>query len=38
MKLKLAMIGLALTAALTMTALGMLKAAEEELKKHGKPA
>ena len=38
MKLKLAMIGLALTAALTMTALGVLKAAEEELKRHGRTA
>ena len=38
MKLKLAIIGLTLTAALTMTALGMLKAAEEELKRHGRPA
>lgn len=36
MKLKLAIIGLGLTAALTVTALGMLKAIEQELLKHGK--
>ena len=38
MKFKLAMAGLALTAALTVTALGMLKAVELELRKNVKTA
>ena len=37
MKLKMAMMGLSLTAALTLMALGMLKAVERELTKNGKP-
>lgn len=38
MKLKMAMLGLTLTAALTITALGMLKAVEHELRKNVKTA
>lgn len=34
MKFKLAVLGLTLTAALTVTALGMLKAVEHELRKN----
>lgn len=36
MKFKMAMLGLGLTAALTLTALGMLKAVEQELRKNVK--
>lgn len=38
MRFKLAIIGLSLTAALTVTALGMLKAVEHELSKNVKIA
>lgn len=38
MKFKLAIIGLGLTAALTLTALGMLKAVEQELRRNVKTA
>ncbi len=38
MKLKMAALGLGLTAALTVMALGMLQAVEHELKKHVKTA
>ena len=38
MRFKLAIIGLGLTAALTVTALGMLKAVENELRKNVKTA
>ncbi len=37
MKLKMAVIGLGLTAALTAMALGMLKAVEQELRKNVRP-
>lgn len=36
LKLKMAVMGLSLTAALTMTALGLLKLVELELRKNGK--
>ncbi len=38
MKFKMIMLGFTLTAALTVTALGMLKAVENELKKNVKTA
>ena len=38
MKFKMAVLGLALTAALTTAALGMLKAAGERLSKNARPA
>ena len=38
MRFKMAMLGLALTAALTVTALGMLKAVEHELRKNVRTA